>query len=544
MKESSFASAVRLIEDALVLAKRADATAWLVYLAGVVPFFGFLLYEITDLAQNPFALDRLVGTAFVAAVLYCWLHIGQSVFCGCLRATLTETAPALRACFAEAAAAQPILAAGKLMIWPVTLLLVVPHPAVTMFFQHSLVPSASRPQGVRSVMAESRRNALYRSWQAIWMLLLVLLLRAILWVNLFGLLVMAPALWKSFTGMEGRLTRSPDLLLNPTSLAALAMLAYIGLDPPVKAACVLRQFTRGAEESGLDLRLRLATLRRAAAAAALMLWTLVVLTLCLPRHATAAAPQAVSRSASVAPEQMGQAIKQVFRDPRNAWDLPVVKPRHAPSGPFTAFIDSIVTHISEAWKSVLAGIDSLIDALRHILENSNEPPERQAHAVSSRSGWTVIAVFTVLLAAAMLVGLWNRRERKSRQMAAITAIPAQSIDIAREDLQAIDQPEDEWIRLARQHQAAGNLRFAVRALYLSTLAAFGRCGLLALARGKTNLDYLRELQRRAKRLNDGLVPLFRSNLKLFEESWYGEHPVSIERYELFERNASALRQLL
>src|SRR5579875_1189147 len=254
MKESSFASAVRLIEDALVLAKRADATAWLVYLAGVVPFFGFLLYEITDLAQNPFALDRLVGTAFVAAVLYCWLHIGQSVFCGCLRATLTETAPALRACFAEAAAAQPILAAGKLMIWPVTLLLVVPHPAVTMFFQHSLVPSASRPQGVRSVMAESRRNALYRSWQAIWMLLLVLLLRAILWVNLFGLLVMAPALWKSFTGMEGRLTRSPDLLLNPTSLAALAMLAYIGLDPPVKAACVLRQFTRGAEESGLDLR--------------------------------------------------------------------------------------------------------------------------------------------------------------------------------------------------------------------------------------------------------------------------------------------------
>lgn len=536
MKESPFTSAVRLIEDALVLAKRMDSTVWLIYLSGVAPFFGLLLFELTDLAQNPFALERLGFLTFALALLYCWLHVCQSVFCGCLNAALTETDRPLRAHFAQAFAIQPALAASKLIVWPITLALLLPHFVVTMFYQHSLVPQGTPFQGLRSAMAEAKRDALYRQGQAVWLLLLILLLRAILWINLFILLVSLPALWKTFSGQEGKLTRAPDLLLNPASMVALSTLAYIALDPVVKSAGVLRRFARQSEASGLDLRLRISLLRPAAA--------VILCALCIPFCRMAAAPSPSASASTVSPDRMRDAIDRVFHDPHHTWDLPVVETRKPASGPFTAFMDSIVDRIGKAWDNLVSAIASLIEALRHALSNSNRSAEPNAHPVSSFDGWAVIGVFTVLLAAMLLVAFWNRRKRLHPQAAATTALPATPIDISREAVHALDQPEDEWLKLAEQHRAAGNLRLALRALYLSTLAAFGLAGLISLARGKTNLDYLRELQRRAKRMSADFIPLFRSNLGLFEQSWYGAHAVTEETFERFERNSSLLRNLL
>lgn len=537
MKESAFASAVRLVEDALGLARGADSTSWLVYVAGVVPFFGLLLFEMTELVRNPFALERLPVIALALALLYCWLHICQSVFCGGLKATLAGTGESLRAHFAQALATQPVIAASKLILWPVAAALLVPYPAVTMFYQHSLIP-APRFAGLRGVVAEAKRDALYRQRQVMWMLPLVLLLRAILWINLFGLLLLAPSLWKMLTGMEGKLTRAPGLLVNPITLTALSILAYIGLDPIVKAACVLRRFERQSENSGLDLRLRVAVLARAAAVA------LVLCALSVPlRSAAATAGQPPANSATVSPDRMRQAIESVFRDPHSSWDLPVAQPQRPPASPFTALMNWIVDRVDALWKGITSAIVTLLKALHRIFSNTNQMRETNAHSISSLGGWAVIVVFGSLLAGVILASFWNRRKR-TRGQAATTAIPAKAIDLAREDVQAIDQPEDEWLRLAQRHRAAGNLRLALRALYLSTLAAFGRSGLISLARGKSNLDYLRELQRRAKRLNSDCVPLFYSNLSLFEESWYGNRLVTEKAFELFERNSLALRKLL
>ncbi|MBV9762664.1 MAG: DUF4129 domain-containing protein [Acidobacteriaceae bacterium] len=538
MKESAFASAVRLLEDALVLAARMDSTSWLVYLSGVLPFFAFLLYEWTSLAQSPFALERLTVSAFLLAVLYCWLHVCQSVFCVRLNAALTETAAPLRASFAQALTLQPALAPTKLIAWPAALALLVPHAAATMFYQASLLPPASDASW-RPALAEARRDALYRPGQAVWLLLLTLLLRIIVWVNLFVLLVSLPPLWKTFTGQEGKFTRSPDLLLNPASFAALSILAYIALDPIVKAAAVLRRFARQSETSGLDLRLRLSLLRRAAAA--LLLCALFVSG--PPMRARPITPPAVASPTTVSPDRMREAINRVFHDPRNNWDLPIVEPRKPAAGPIGAFIDSLVDHLGKAWDSVLSAIDSLLEALRHALSNSDRSAGERPRPVTSLDGWFVIGLFTLLIAALLFLAFRNRRKRARPQAAAGVALPARPIDIASEEVHAIDRPEAEWLALAARHRASGNLRLALRALYLSTLTALGRAGLISLARGKTNHDYLRELQRRAKRMSTDLIPAFRSNLGLFEQSWYGAHPVTEQTIEQFERNSSLLRNL-
>jgi hypothetical protein len=538
MKEPAFSAALRLIEDSLVLAKRADATAWIVYLAGVVPFFGMLLFAMSDLAQSPFAFERLSLIALALAFLYCWMHVCQSVFCGYLNATLAERNAEPRAHFAQAFSTQPAVAASKLILWPLTMVLLIPHAVVTMFYQHSLLPPVgAETQSVRWSIREAKRDALYRQGQVVWMLLLVLLVRAILWMNLFGLLLFGPWLWKTFTGVEGKLTRAPELLINPTSLVALSILAYIGLDPIVKAACAIRRFARQSESSGLDLRLRIAALRRAAA-------VLTLCALCLPVRSVAASVSTPANAPTVSSDRMRQAIESVFRDPQNHWDLPIVQKRKLSPSPLGSFIDSIMNRIDAVWGSIRSGIITLLKALHHIFSRTNQGPEPRTGAVSGADVWAVIAVFALLLAGAVLLVWRNRRKRIHPQTAAATAIEGKNVDITREDVQAIDQPEDEWLRLAQQHHAAGNLRLALRALYLSTLAAFGRNGFISLARGKSNLDYLHELQRRAKRLNREFVPLFRTNLRLFEESWYGDHGVTEEMFVLFERNSSALRDLI
>ena len=76
-------------------------------------------------------------------------------------------------------------------------------------------------------------------------------------------------------------------------------------------------------------------------------------------------------------------------------------------------------------------------------------------------------------------------------------------DLADETLLASQLPEDEWLRLARDFGDAANHRLALRAFYLSILAGLGERGLLAIARHKSNRDYLLELRRRA-RDRDGL----------------------------------------
>jgi Domain of unknown function (DUF4129) len=115
------------------------------------------------------------------------------------------------------------------------------------------------------------------------------------------------------------------------------------------------------------------------------------------------------------------------------------------------------------------------------------------------------------------------------------------VDITSEEVQADDRAEDEWRRLALQLRGQGDLRLALRALYLSTLAALAQDNLIVIARGKSNLDYLRELQRRGKRFGPKLPAAFRANLLIFESCWYGTHLVTDTELTRFEENMHAIR---
>ena len=109
------------------------------------------------------------------------------------------------------------------------------------------------------------------------------------------------------------------------------------------------------------------------------------------------------------------------------------------------------------------------------------------------------------------------------------------IDLESEDIVASQLPEDEWMKLAREQIARGDTRLAIRALFLASLAHLGENGLLKIARFKSNRDYNRELELRARHRNL-LRDAFDENTSLFERAWYGLHVLGDEAVDHFMQN--------
>jgi hypothetical protein len=107
----------------------------------------------------------------------------------------------------------------------------------------------------------------------------------------------------------------------------------------------------------------------------------------------------------------------------------------------------------------------------------------------------------------------------------LASAPIRTVDLEADDVRADDLPEDSWLALARQLMERGDLRLALRALYLATLSVLARAQLVRLAAAKSNRDYLLEVTRRARGNADTVRP-FQDNINLFEASWYGTHDVN------------------
>jgi hypothetical protein len=121
-----------------------------------------------------------------------------------------------------------------------------------------------------------------------------------------------------------------------------------------------------------------------------------------------------------------------------------------------------------------------------------------------------------------------------------TARKAKAIDLEDETLTADLLPEDEWLALARTHLAKGEVRLALRALFLSGLAHLGAREILTLARHKSNRDYQRELRRKA-RDQPPLLEAFGHNIAAVERVWYGNHPIDADGLREFESNLERIR---
>jgi hypothetical protein len=131
-----------------------------------------------------------------------------------------------------------------------------------------------------------------------------------------------------------------------------------------------------------------------------------------------------------------------------------------------------------------------------------------------------------------------KRRRKKEIVVAEAVQPAP--DLNDENLSANQLPEDGWLKLARELMDRGELRLALRALYLAGLAHLAQREFVSIAKFKSNREYEHELRRRARALPD-LQNAFGENVTTFDRIWYGMHEVTQESLQLFQTNLERIR---
>jgi hypothetical protein len=233
----------------------------------------------------------------------------------------------------------------------------------------------------------------------------------------------------------------------------------------------------------------------------------------------------------VEPEELDRKIQRVLERREYAWRMPRGKGQEPEE---SGWLNAWLRAVRDAWRAFLKNIDEWF---------SRKTPEKSSMRIGGISLPSVQNVLYLLVAVIVFLLIWwawRRRTMKPGNVVIARAADAVP-DLHSEDVTADQLPEDRWLQLSRELFDRGDLRLALRAMYLAVLAHLGQRELLAIARHKSNLDYRRELARRAAQRR-ALLGAFEENVRSFESSWYGRRPVTPEGLEQFTQNFAVIRE--
>lgn len=568
--------ALDLLEEAVRML-RADPAFVLTHWAGSLPFVVALLYFWADMSRGAFAAERCAPGALGLGILFLWMKVFHAVSCVQMAERLYGTQPGSRAwtgrrifrLVSVQAAVQPagLVVLGLPVVAALAPALAREEPALAValmlvgavlglalgwtyaFFQGATVV-ADRSDGVAwRAVREAGRAAWRWPFQNHGGLALLGLFGFFVFVNVVVGLVAAPWLLKLVTGVESEFTLTQWSVFNTTFFSAAAGIAWLLLDPVAKAFYVLRHFHGEAVKSGADIRARLRGVSRAAAGAAALLVLAVGTVLGAGEirgaedgsreFANANAGGASARGANhpaVAPESLSGAIDEVMARRIYTWREP--RERARPGEPLnTDWLTRAMKSFGESLDGVLRKVArSIFDFVDWILLRRLRMPRGSGNP--GQFDWTSgLDVLLYALLAAAVGFLLYQGFRVWRGGRTVTVVATEALpvvpDLRDENVAADQLPEDGWLGMARDLAARGELRLALRALYLASLAGLARREFVTIARHKTNRDYSREVERRARALPE-LQGAFGEIVRSFDAAWYGTHAVTPELLERVE----------
>ncbi len=521
---------VEMLEESVHLLRNAPAGAIAAYLAGSVPFLVGLLFFWTEMSRSRNAEADSFLEALGMAVLFLWMACWKAVFAGRLRRQLEGAAePAWTwrrgwRIFVVQSSVQTL----KLVAMPMAAVAVLPAATACAFFRNVTALADGEWQRPGEVLRQARRQA--SLWQRDnWLALAILCaFSLVVFVNVALTLALVPQLLRILTGYESELARSGlNFALNGTFFAVAGGITWLCVDPFVQAFYVLRCFLGQAIGTGADLKAELRGLGRAAG---------VVLLVALCGGGLNAGTLKPAGQPTVT--ALDRSIDEVLAQPQYRWRLPRAAQAGRPFGAsIVKFTEQVVEYMRRGLRFVGKWADRVLRWLRALL-GSPQPADQRSGPAPSGLLRVSLLLLAVLAAGAAVALFLRSRRRRARQPIAAPGIAA--VDLNDESLVASQLPEETWLALAEDWIGKQDLRMALRALYLGTLAYLGRTGLVAIHACKSNREYENELRRKSRAAPE-IPPLFRENLGSFERSWYGRHEVSSEDVGQFRANLDRMR---
>lgn len=527
---------VELIDEAFHLLRRTSAPAVAAYCVGTLPFVLALLYFWSDMARSAFASERLLAGTFGLSLLFLWMKTWQAIFVAHLLSHLCgEETPRLELRgFLRTALYQTILQPLGLFLLPLSLLLLAPTGWVYAYFANATLFSNTAPD-LRTLHRQSWEQAKLWAVQSHVTLFLFKLFGLVVFINVMLALAGGPWLLKMLLGIETVFSRSPIAMMNTTVLAGAACVTFLCIDPVLKAVYTLRCFYGQSLVTGQDLKAELRTFSnsRPLVTVAALFFLLNVASPGifaaeqLERGPTSSAP----RNEAVSPSALDRTIDEVIQRREYSWRLP----RETNDDQARLKADNFVVRFSKGIRNVVR------DFAEWLSRRSGQPN------IPSTDGLNVAGAIRGLiyvLLAGIIVGLgwwlfrlWKKAESAPEVEAQASLSPP---NVADENVGAEELPEDGWMKMAADLLDRGELRLALRAFYLATLAHLAERNLISLARCKSNRDYERELSRRGHALG-GVPALFSQSVMTFERVWYGPHNVTREMLAEFAQKTNELK---
>ena len=582
-------TATDILEEAIYLL-RSRPLLLAPYFIGSLPFVLVLLYFWTHMSNASNAWKHLAQAAWGPVLLFVWMKTWQGLYSRRLLAEIRgESSPpgGIRS-FARTAAMQTIIQPWAFLLLPLAFLIMLPFPRIMAFFHNATLLASDDEKDLGAVIRKSWRQAGLLPKQnmlVIWfsspflLIIAALILFAIVpfmaslvpgisesqllfiaalslipfcplgvvtALNIGFIILTVPWLMKVLFDLETIFTINGGSIANDTFLAIVCAVAYLFLDPLIKACYVLRCFYGDSLRTGEDLRIEL----RTSAAVKTLLAIIAVFLLTLgPSMATAAnSPQTFHPPAysagAVGAEDLNGSIDDVINRPEYTWRMPREKPPEKATkvGFFQKIVESIVNALGTAWRYVKEGIAKAWEyVVELLLKLMPVPKAGKADATNWASVSRSLIIILLICVAALLVFLvWRALRERTPAKAAVPVVPVPLPDISADDVDAAELPEEGWLKMARDLKEKKELRLALRALYLASLAFLARLDLIVTAKYKSNGEYEKELRRRCVR-QPLLVGTFAENRTIFEEAWYGSREVTDAAMEHFLENQEVIR---
>jgi hypothetical protein len=556
-KQKEQRNLLHIVEEATHLLRQSPTIAWVYYYLGTAPFVSYLFFFWSDMSRSAMAESRLMESSLILAVLYGWMKVWQALYCERLMAIIEgkeELAPMKLRGWLRLISSQTWIHAS--MPWVLTLasIAVLPMAWVYAFYHNITVFAAEhyRDGGrTRALYDKALSQSHYLPLQNHGLLLLLSLIAPLVYFNVFSGFATLCFLMKAFTGMENEFTRQPSLFMTSSFQMMIIGVCYLIMGPLVKALYVLRCFYGAARRTGIDLEVRLRELRKTVTVLAIAMLGLATgsvqaktadnqasfnkvdagkLNQKMPAGKTNTPPVL-----NVHGEVLDQKIKDVLASNEYQWRFPREHKVVESKSWFGRMINDFQDWVGSVMKSIFRFIGEIIDSLfKRKLQTDDEKPSAGGSAWLASLAWIIYGLIGLIVAllAVLVYRTWKSSRIETPVIAEADAAPEINLESA--NIVASQLPENEWLRLAREKMEAGEMRLALRAFFLATLAHLGEKRLIAITKSKSNGDYVRELGWRA-RDRTALSANFTEQVRTFDSVWYGWHEVDAGTVSRFEQ---------
>lgn len=582
-KSEAAKGAIEVVEEVFQLLRKTLPGALAAYYFGSLPFILGLLYFWADMSKSGFAYTHLTKEAFALALLFVWMKCWQTIYARQLWAEIggesTHWTP--RRIF-RMVVRQTIIQSSGMFLLPMSLIMVVPFGWVYAFYQNITVLDDGESADIRSLVRKAEEST--KPWQLqnhllIWMLSPYLMVTAaafflvvspvvaaltphwsgiflslyaaglvlvlmplspigvMIGINIASAIALFPTLLHILTGIQTPFLLNIGSIFNTTFFAVVCGLTYLCMDPLMKAAYVLRSFYVRSAHSGEDLKAELKHLSGTAKASIIL--CILAATLAIPVRTSAQeteVPAQKDSHMSISASELNQALDRELEARQYAWRMPRKPPPSEKEGIAAAFIRGIAETLADWGETIMRRLQPFMRWLDDFFEwlRKRMPTFKQRSGHLSDISPTlqlVMYIFLAVLFSTIGVMVWRTWRKRGKSFTVYAQAVRARPDLEKETTTAAELPEDAWLTLARELIQKGELRLALRAVFLASLAYLAQCNFIHLALFKSNYDYRRELERRAH-AQPGMLDIFSQNTTVYESVWYGMHEAN---YELIER---------